>query len=189
MTAIKQTQVESNHSLRQQDACIGIFDTHFSAEKAVKELKLAGFDMTKLSILGQDYQTQEHVIGYYNTGDRVKFWGGQGAFWGSIWGLLFSSAFMFIPGVGHLVVAGPFVSALIGALEGAVVVGGLSALGAALYSIGIPKDSVLRYEAALKANKYLLLVHGSGQELLRARDILETAGSTEVETHLAQTHA
>ena len=186
MTAIEKTQVEMNHSLRQQDACIGIFETHFAAEKAIKELKLAGFNMKKLSILGQDYEIEEHVIGYYNTGDRMKFWGGQGAFWGSIWGLLFSSAFLIVPGIGHLIIAGPFVSILIGALEGAVVIGGLSALGAALYSIGVPKDSILRYESALKANKYLLLVHGTGEELLRARDILKTAGSTEVETHLAQ---
>jgi hypothetical protein len=41
-----------------------------------------------------------------------------------------------------------------GALEGAVVLGGLSALGAGLCSIGIPKDSALQYEAALKADKF-----------------------------------
>jgi hypothetical protein len=47
-------------------------------------------------------------------------------------------------------VFGPLVSWIIGALEGAAVVGGLSALGAGLYSLGIPKNSVVEYEKALK---------------------------------------
>jgi hypothetical protein len=181
MTALKK-QMEQGTFLSQEDACIGIFQTHTAAENAIKELQRAGYDMKKLSIIGRDYRTEEHAVGYYNTGDRVKFWGGNGAFWGGIWGMLFSSAFMVIPGVGHLIIAGPFVAMLIGALEGAVVIGGLSALGAALYSIGIPKDSVVRYETALKSNKFLLVVHGTGEELLQAQSILENAGGDDIQT-------
>jgi hypothetical protein len=48
-----------------------------------------------------------------------------------------------IPGLGPLVVAGPIVSAIVGGLEGAAVLGGLSALTAGLIGIGIPKDSVI----------------------------------------------
>ena len=53
---------------------------------------------------------------------------------------------MTIPVVGHVVVLGYLASTAIDGIENAVVVGGLSALGAALYSVGIPKDSVLAYE-------------------------------------------
>jgi len=67
--------------------------------------------------------------------------------------MLFGSAFFFIPGIGPLLVAGPLVTWILGALEGAVVMGGISALGAALVSIGIPENSVLQYEAELKAGK------------------------------------
>ena len=49
--------------------------------------------MKKLSIVGRDYHTDEHVVGYYNTGDRMKVWGKAGAFWGGLWGFLFGSAF------------------------------------------------------------------------------------------------
>jgi HSP20 family molecular chaperone IbpA len=97
------------------------------------------------------------VVGYYNAGDRMKVWGKTGAFWGGLWGLLFGSAFFWIPGLGPLLVAGPLVSWIVGALEGAVVVGGLSAMGAGLYSLGIPKDSILRYETALKTDKFVLI--------------------------------
>jgi hypothetical protein len=79
----------------------------------------------------------------------------------TLWGLLFGSAFFWIPGLGPLLVAGPLVSWIVGALEGAIVVGGLSAIGAGLYSLGIPKDSILRYETALKTGKYVLIAHGS----------------------------
>src|SRR5712692_4140250 len=117
--------------------------------------------LTKLSIVGKDYHTEENVVGYYNAGDRMKYWGKMGAFWGAVWGLLFGAAFFVVPGIGPVLVAGPVAAWIVAALEGAVVVGGLSAIGAGLYSIGIPKDSILQYEVALKADKFLLIVHGT----------------------------
>ncbi|MGH9549073.1 MAG: hypothetical protein ACRD3W_06860, partial [Terriglobales bacterium] len=146
---------------------------HQDAEQAIKELQKAGFDMKKLSIVGKGYQTEEHVVGYYNFGDRVASWGKFGAFWGWIWGLLFGSAFLFVPGVGAVMIGGPILSWLIGALETAVVVGGFSAFGAALVSMGIPKDTVLRYETAIKADKFLLMVHGTADEVARGKQTLE----------------
>lgn len=58
--------------------------------------------------------------------------------------------------------------------------GGVSALGAGLYSIGIPKDSVLKYESALKADKYVLVVHGVEDEVIAARRIITTTEAAEV---------
>ncbi len=152
----------------------------------MKELQRSGFDMKKMSIVGKDYHTDEHVVGYYNTGDRMKYWGKQGAFWGGLWGMLFGAAFFAIPGIGPVLVAGPLVAWIIGALEGAVVVGGLSALGAGLYSIGIPKDSVVKYEMALKSDKFLLLAHGTADEVAKARNIMQTTDPVEIAVHAAQ---
>lgn len=161
---------------------IAIFNTHSEAENAVKELQKSGFDMKKLSIVGKDYHTEEHVVGYYQTGDRMKYWGKLGAFWGGLWGILFGAAFFWIPGIGPLVLAGPLVSAIVGGLEGAVTVGGLTALGAGLYSIGIPKDSIITYESSVKADKFLLAVHGSADDMVKAKDILKSTGH-EVSVH------
>lgn len=61
---------------------VAIYDTHEQAEQAVKELQQAGIDMKTLSIAGKDTHTDEQVVGYYNVGDRMKRWGGIGAFWG-----------------------------------------------------------------------------------------------------------
>jgi uncharacterized membrane protein len=156
---------------------------HGKAEAAVKELQKPGFTMKNLSIVGKDYHSEEHVVGYYNAGDRMAFWGKLGAFWGGLFGLLFGSAFFFVPGIGPLVVFGPLVTWIVGALEGAVVVGGLSALGAALYSIGIPQDSIIKYETALKANKFLVIAHGTPEQVGPAHRILDVAGASEAAIH------
>jgi hypothetical protein len=75
---------------------------------------------------------------------------------------------------------------IIGALEGAVIVGGLSALGAGLYSIGIPEDSVVEYETALKADKFLVLAHGTTEEVSKARDIMQTTHAEHVAVHMPE---
>ena len=158
--------------MTRNNSVVAIYPTHTDAETAVKELQQSGFDMKKLSIVGRGYHTDEHVIGYYNSGDRMKAWGKTGAFWGGLWGLLFGSAFFIVPGLGPLLVAGPLVNMIVGALEGAAVVGGLSVLGAGLAGMGIPNDSILKYETALKTDRFLLIVHGSSGEIAHAKDIL-----------------
>jgi uncharacterized membrane protein len=170
-------------NMNANNAVVAIYKTHTEAEAAVKELQRSSFDMKKLSIVGRDQHTDEHVVGYYNAGDRMKYWGKMGAFWGGFWGLLVGSAFFVIPGLGPLLMAGPIVGWIVGALEGAVVVGGLSALGAGLYSIGIPKNSILQYETALKTGKFVLIAHGTQEETTRAREIINRTSPEALEEH------
>jgi uncharacterized membrane protein len=169
--------------MSKQNSVVAVFGSHDQAEDAIRELQKDGFDMKKLSIVGKDYHTDEHVVGYYTTGDRMMYWGKLGAFWGGFWGLLLGSAFFWVPGIGPLVVAGPLVTWIVGALEEAAVFGGLSALGAGLYSIGIPKDSVLQYETAVKNDKLLLVAHGTADEVQRAKDLLHQTGAEIATVH------
>jgi hypothetical protein len=113
----------------------------------------------------------------------MAVWGKLGAFWGGFWGLLFGSALFVIPGVGPLVMFGPIVGWVLGALEGAVVIDGLSALGAALYSVGIPPDSIMQYETAIKSAKFLVIAHGAAGQVAQAKSVLETAGATQADVH------
>src|SRR5271169_624847 len=96
---------------------IATYPLHSDAANAVTLLKKNAFNIKKLAIVGQGYQTEDQVIGYYTTGDRMKHWGKQGAFWGGLWGMLLGSAFFLIPGVGPVVVAGSAVAWIVGALE------------------------------------------------------------------------
>lgn len=150
----------------------------------MKKLAASGFEMKNLSVVGKGYQTEEKAIGFYNVGDRIKFWGARGAFWGGLWGLFFGGLFLAVPVVGHVVVLGYLATVLIGAIENAVVVGGLSALGAAIYGLGIPKDSVIQYETALKADSFLVMAHGSAAEITRAKEILGTVNPSRLDVHV-----
>jgi uncharacterized membrane protein len=149
------------------NAVVAVYRTHEAAEEGIRELQRAGTDMQTLSIIGKDTHTDEQVVGYYNNGDRMKYWGKTGAFWGGFWGLLFGSAFFAIPGIGP-------------------VLGGLSAIGAGLIGMGIPKDSVVEYELALKTGKYLLMLSGTAAEVDKARAILEGTRPIDTAVHTSE---
>jgi len=172
-----------------QNSVVAVYPTHTEADQAVKELQRGGVDMHKLSIVGKGYHTDEHVVGYYNTGDRMKYWGKVGAFWGGFWGLLFGSAFFMIPGLGPILAAGPVVAWIVAGLEGAVEVGALGALGAGLFSIGIPKDSIVKYEAAIKTDQFLLIAHGTAAEVAKAKNIIETTHPAQLSVHSGEAKA
>jgi uncharacterized membrane protein len=174
------------HAMSIQNSVVAVYPTHTEADQAVKALQRGGVDMHNLSIVGRGYHTDEHAVGYYNTGDRMKYWGKVGAFWGGFWGLLFGSAFFMIPGLGPILAAGPVVAWIVAGLEGAVEVGALGALGAGLYSIGIPKDSIVKYEAAIKTDQFLLIVHGTPAEVAKAKDIIETTHPAQFSMHLGE---
>jgi hypothetical protein len=125
------------------------------------------------------------VVGYYNTGDRMKYWGKVGAFWGGFWGLLFGSALFMIPGLGPILVAGPLVAWIVAGLEGAVEVGALGVLGAGLFSIGIPKDSIVKYQTALTTDQFLLIAHGTTAEVAKAKDIIASTNPANYTLHTA----
>jgi len=164
---------------------VAIYKTHEQTELAVKCVQEAGVDMQSLSIVAKDTHTDEHVVGYYNAGDRIKYWGKMGALWGGFWGLLFGSAAFMIPGIGPILVAGPLVGWIVAGLEGAVVVGGMSAVGAGLFSLGIPKNSIIKYDVALKTDAYLLLFHGGRDMARRVEELLARSGHESLDTHNA----
>jgi hypothetical protein len=136
-----------------------------------------------LSVIGKGYHSDEQVVGFYNLGDRVKVWGRNGAYWGGLWGLFFGGMFVTVPVVGQVVVLDYFATVAVAAIEAAVVVGGVSALCAALYSIGIQKDSVLQCEAAIAADEFVFVAHGSADDIASAKAILATANTDRIDVH------
>jgi hypothetical protein len=166
-----------------ENSLVAIYAQHSDAENAINLPMKGNFDIKKLAILSKGYHTEEDVVGYYSTGDRMKHWGKMGAFWGGLWSLLAGSAFFLIPGVGPVMVAGSAVAWIVAALESAAVVGGLSALGAGLYSQGISKGSALKYESSIKAGKFLLIAHGTSEEAEAARRILANTDAEEINIH------
>ena len=133
--------------------------------------------MKHLSVVGKGYHTDEKVVGFYNVGDRVKFWG-RGVRSGVVCGACFLAACSW-----------PFQSSGMSSCWYRPGDLALSALGAALYSIGIPKDSVIQYETALKADSFLVMAHGTAEEMARAKAILGTANPSRLDLHPGVTAA
>jgi hypothetical protein len=122
----------------------------FTQEQVVLRVHHQGrTEMSEQNAVVAVYATHTEAEG--DTGDRMKYWGKTGAFWGGFWGLLFGSAFVAIPGLGPVLVAGPLVAWIVGVLEGAAVVGGLGAIGAGLYGMGIPINVTLHSPEAVGA--------------------------------------
>lgn len=163
---------------------VNMFPTHFEAEAAVLTLQKSGFDMHKISIIGQDYQTTEHVRGFLTWKDTAKAGAGEAGYWGTFFGGLFGIltgvGLLFIPGVGPVIVAGHVAGVLAGWIEGSIL-GGVGAavaggLGGALVGLGIPKEKALKYETEIKAGKFVVIVSGTDEEIERAQQILQNAG-------------
>ena len=162
---------------------VAVFANHEAAEDAIKQLARSGIDMKQLSVVGKGYHTDEKVLGFYNTGDRVKFWGKYGAFWGGLWGILAGGVYVAMPAAAGVMVIGYLAAGVISAIEGAAIVGGLSALGAALYSVGIQKDSIVAYETAIEADGFLVMAKGSADDLARAKAALSSFNPSRIDAH------
>lgn len=169
--------------MQKPEAVVAVFADHAAAEEAVKQLGEAGFDIQHLSVIGKGYHIDEQVLGFYNQGDRIRFWGTRGAFWGGLWSLFFGGVVLTLPVTGPVIALGYLTAAIVAAVEGAVLVGGFSAVAAALYGLGIPKDSVLQYQTAIEADSFVVMAHETAGRIMLAKAILEKANASQVDIH------
>jgi uncharacterized membrane protein len=169
--------------MTEDSSVIAPFTDHTSAEAATRKLADNGIELKHLSVVGKGYHTNEKVTGFYNMGDRVKIWGERGAFWGALWGWMFGAIFLTVPLIGPIIILGYLGTIVIATIEGAVVLGGLSVLGAALLSSGIPRNSILAYETSIKEDNFLVTAHGPVEEMARAHAILKDASASRVDLH------
>ena len=58
--------------MNKNNSIVAVYPSHTAAEAAIKKLKESGFDTKKLSIVGRDHPTDDHVVGTYNVGDRSE---------------------------------------------------------------------------------------------------------------------
>jgi hypothetical protein len=167
------------------NSIIAVYEKQSDAESGVLDLQKSGFDLKKVSILGKESEAGEQMAGQYNTGGRMKYFGATGAFWNDLWKMLPGAACFEIAGIGRVLMAGPMTVWAISALEEPDAED-LSAVGAGLFSLNIPKPSVRRYESAIKGHKLLLIAHGSPDELLKSREILRVSRPDEMDLHFPE---
>jgi uncharacterized membrane protein len=156
------------------DAVVAVYGNEHDLAAAIKHLERAHIDMASISVLGKGLNQERHVVGFDTAERRTGRWATWGGLWGWIFGLL-----IFIPGVGHVAIGGYLLTVLLSTGVGAA--GG--ALGGALSSIGIPADGVPIYEADLRADRLLLIVHGNPTDIERARLLLNQTVPERLDHH------
>jgi hypothetical protein len=167
--------------MAENNAVVRVYDPHAEAQATLEDLERSGFAMNNLSIVGKDYHSDKQFIGgYHNAGDQMKTWSELANSWGGLWGLLLGSGFYLIPGIGPVIVFGPLVSSIVRALQTAVIPDDLSALGAGLHNIGIPKHSIMEYETAVKFDKFIIIAHGTPDDRANTNGALESSGAAQI---------
>jgi hypothetical protein len=156
----------------QENATVAVYTDPHKAREAVKELERMGFNLNQLSLAGIVTPGRQTAVACYSDGTCIKCWGELSSLWNSLCSVIEGWAFLCLPGIGPMLVCGPLALWIVAALDNAAIFSNLSVFGATLYSIGIPRERVQYYEAALKDGKYLLIAHGPAREITHARRIL-----------------
>ncbi len=158
-----------------QNATVSVFKSPGEVYVALRRLQESGFETSKLSVATREQSEEAQVLAYCLSGDQIRCWGPQAAVWDVVWRMLSGWALFVFPGIGRVCVAGPLSGWILACLENASILKGFSGIGAALYSVGIDRESIRAYEAALKADKCLVLAHGTGGEVTEARLMLDSS--------------
>jgi hypothetical protein len=169
--------------MSQESSVIGVYKHIDEAEEAVRKLGEGGFPIDRVSIIAKDLGTEKKVHGFVTSCDVAKSAAGTGAWVGGLFGLLVGAAFLWVPGVGPLVVAGSLTSALLGGMEGAVAGAAVSGMLGWLTGLGISKQHILKYEESVKAGRCLVIAHGSADLVQKAKQVLEGTKPAELTVH------
>ncbi|MGO9462584.1 MAG: general stress protein [Isosphaeraceae bacterium] len=162
---------------------VALYPDRSAAERAVGQLDEAGFDLGDLSIVGRGVQETEQPYGLVSRGDYVKAGAETGSLFGGLFGLCVGTGFLFLPGLGFVVVAGPLAAALLAGIEGALAGTALGSLAGALVGWDVPKDRALNYEEQVKGGKFLVLVRSNSEVVARARSLLGAQGPEHIDQY------
>jgi hypothetical protein len=169
------------------ESVVAVFGLSTEVNAALHRLTATGWELGNISIVGKLNQPDELAIGFYTRRENLVFWGQRGAFWTAIWNQFGGGVSLSAPPPGNIVVFGRLSAIVIAAVEGAILAGGLSALSASMSSAGIPRESSVQYEQAVKAGGFLVIVHGTAQEIMRTTALLASSGPTTLDFHDGKT--
>ncbi len=163
-----------------------VFNDPRRAQTVAEQLIEKDFPMDRISILHRAGGHGDDFLGisYENERERFKFWGEQGALWGALAGLFAGAMGLFmVPGLGPLLVLGPFVNTVAGAIAGGGVGTGaalVSQLTNALRRMGIPEDDLAYLHQAIMDGKVLLLLQYGKRDAVDWRHAVDWTGAESV---------
>jgi len=155
----------------EKNTCILSYISSKDALQAIGELQAKRFDLATVSIVANGHNKKECAVGIYSKAGRMYFYGAQCMFWESLWQILDGELFLMVTELESITAAGFIVQLLIKE-QGDIDIHGFTVLGAALFHMGVPADSVKQYESAIKAGRILLIVNGKRADVERSCEIL-----------------
>jgi len=166
-----------------KNTCILSYSNSQEVLQAIRKLQANNFNLSTVSIIGNGNDKNECVVGIYRKAGQTRFYGAQAMFWESLWQTFDGELFLMVPESESLTAAGLIVSLLVKEQDD-VDIHGFSVLGAALFKMGVPGESIHQYESAIKAEKILLIVNARRTEVERSCEILHSE-SQRATVHLA----
>jgi hypothetical protein len=158
--------------MRESNAIVVVYDMPSHVEEAILALRESGFDLQNVSVLGPRDNFTGDPVASRSMPDGID-WSRIGRFWTGVGALLCGCVPVSLLDSDHILVAGRLATWIITAADNAQLFEGLSAAGAGLYSIGISRTRIMRYEAALKRRMYLVIVHGTSADVSHAKSIFQ----------------
>jgi hypothetical protein len=166
------------------NATLTMFKSQADAEAAVRQLARDRYDLSKVSMVGRDPDGDARVGGHPNEDGPTSTEAPAGVSWGGIRGMLVGSGSFLVPGIGSLLVAGPLLTRMVRSVGPEIAPDRLSAMADGLQQLGIPKDSILRCEGALRSGKVVIIAEGSAMAMIHAREVFRRTPVEVIEQHV-----
>jgi len=145
----------------QRDTVVGVFESRAEADRAVAELRRAGFREDQIGVVARDDKGNVTTTGADEGGSYVGEGAAVGAAAGAGIGGLVGLGLMagVIPAIGPIIAAGTLGTILANAAGGAAIAG----IAGALVGMGIPKEEAEYYEGELHSGRFLVTVKDSSR--------------------------
>ena len=169
--------------MNERNSLVAVYTDHVDAVQALNDLKFAGFDMTRISVIAKTNHLKDDILGYYKPHDHSEDWGKSGQAWQNFKGSFEGAAYFSAPGIGPILMAGPLANAFVASLDGVEIIEGMRTFAASLSRLGIPKHGIRHYQVELSVDRLLLVAHGTSDELLHAKDVLHRTRPDEIAVH------
>jgi hypothetical protein len=161
---------------RNRGTIVAAFHTHQEAQKAVRDLKDAGFTDDQIGILSQDHEGTYTGAGTAHdegskAGEGAAVGAAAGAGAGALWGLGIVAGVL--PALGPAI-AGGALAAVLTSAAGTAVAGGVVG---ALAGMGIPEEEAEYYHGEFERGRTVVTVSATGAQADRAARILDQANA------------
>jgi len=167
---------------------IGIFDDRTQAQRAIADLKRAGFTESDIGVTTRDAESGDARLAHDTDKGETHAKEGAvagvaaGAGVGALWGLGILAGVL--PAIGPAIAGGTLAAILSSAAAGAATAG----IAGALIGLGIPEEEANYYDQEFRAGRTLVTVQARGRQA-EALLILQHAGGRSMGSEAADTGA